>query len=82
MQRALVIRTYGDLNLAKPIASSLENQELLRLQAKLGVKSYREKKDYQRKIQEIPKKYPIRKISPAAQKFWALYGFICVLLQS
>lgn len=82
MQRALVIRTYGDVNMAQPIANNFESEELKRLRTQVGLHEFKSNQYYRQKIQEIPKKYPIRKLSPAQHKFWALYGFVWTLFKS
>ena len=82
MQRAaLVIKRYGDADLAAQMAATIESQELKKLRAQLGVSSYVRDKEYRKKLRELPKKYPIRRVNPVAQKFWALYGFIWALVK-
>ena len=78
MQRALVIRTYGDQDLANAMACSMkpkrtmESYELKRLRAQVGIRNYLSEEECRRKIAEIPIKYPIKRISPIKQKLWAL----------
>ena len=81
MQRALVIRTYGDQEIAKTLASTIESAELKKLRAQLGVKSYARDAYYLSKLKELPQKYPIRRKNPVVQKFWALYGFLWALIR-
>ena len=45
-QRALVIRAYGNQELAKSIASPMESSELKKLRAQIGVREPRDKKYY------------------------------------
>lgn len=79
MQRALVIRTYGNINLAKPIVQNLESPELKRLRAQIGVHAPRCSQYYRKKIRQIPRKYPIHYMSPVKSKLWGLYGLIILL---
>ena len=82
MQRTLIIRTYGDANLAKTVAHSFENPELKRLRAELGVRNFGSDQECIKKMRELPKKYPIRKRNPVAEKLLVLYAFVWVLLKS
>lgn len=78
-QRALVIRTYGNQELAKSMALTLESSELKKLRAQLGVKAPREKNDCRKKIIEARKKYKIKPISPFKRKIWGIIGLVILL---
>ena len=77
--RALVIRTYGDLELARPIANNLESPELRRLRAKVGVNAPVRNAHYARMIMEAKKKYAVRPISPARERMWGVIGLMVLL---
>lgn len=78
-QRALVIRTYGDQEMARSIAGVMESPELKRLRAQIGVSQPRQNKDYAKKIAEARKKYSVKPMSPFRQKFWGAIGLLVVL---
>ena len=81
MQRsALVIRTYGDQELAKSMAAAMESPELKKLRAQVGVHTPVRRAYYQKKILEAKKKYTTKPASPFAQKFWGTIGLIMVLM--
>ena len=78
-QRALVIRTYGNQELAKSMALTFESAELKKLRAQLGVKAPRERSNCQEKIREARKKYRIKPISPFKRKIWGIIGLAVLL---
>lgn len=78
-QRALVIRAYGNQELAKSMAAAMESSELQRLRAKLEMREPREQKYYRQKIQAANRKYKIKPMSPLKKKFWETVGLIMVL---
>lgn len=86
MQRALVIRTYGDQELAKSMATAIESSEMAKLRAELdkvraqlGVKEPRDKRDFQKKMLEAKRKYTVKPMSTAQQRFWQAVGLVMVL---
>ena len=78
-QRAVVIRTYGDQEMARSIAGVMESSELKRLRAELGVKAAGDSDYYERLIKEARKKYKVKPMSPLMQKFWGAIGLMVVL---
>lgn len=78
-QRALVIRTYGNQELAKSMAAAMESQELKRLQAKIGVRASRDKDYWQEKINEANKKYKIKPMHPIKRKLLSVIGLMVAL---
>lgn len=78
-QRAVVIRTYGDQEMARSIAGVMESPELKRLRAQLGVKTEGDKGRYEKKIKEARKKYKVKPMCPLMQKFWGAIGLMVIL---
>ena len=78
-QRALVIRTYGNQELAKSMAVTMESPELKRLRAELGIKEPRERKDFRKKILEARRKYKVKPMKPFKRKLWGMVGLIILL---
>lgn len=96
MQRAMVVRTYGNQDITDAMKSCIESMEIKRLrdeiakkdyeikmlQAQIGVANFAREKYYRQKIQEIPKKYHLNKKNPIRQKFWTLCGGIWLLIKN
>lgn len=88
MQRAaLVIRTYGNQELAKSMAASIESSEMKKLRAELnqvrtqlGVMQYGDHDYYQRLTREARKKYRVKPMSPFKQRVLQTVGLIMVLI--
>ena len=86
MTRAVVIRTYGDPNIALPVADTLSNsmekidkEELRRLRAELGVRNYARKIDYERKLEDLKGKYNIKPPTGLHAFCLVVVGFIILL---
>lgn len=85
-QKALVIRTYGNQELAKSMAAVMESSEMKKLhaeveklRAQIGTREPRDKRDFQEKMLEAKRKYTCKPMSPLKQKFWGTIGLIMVL---
>ena len=94
MQRAMVIRAYGDLGMSGAMLAPIESAEVQRLRDEIAAKdkeikalrsqvefnNYVQDKYYRKKIQEIQKNYPIRKAGFFERKFDAIRCILVVLL--
>lgn len=80
MQRALVIRTYGDQELAKSMAAVMESPELKKLRAKLEMREHRDRDYYQMKTIEARRKYRVKPMSLFKQRVLQTVGLIMVLM--
>lgn len=80
MQRALVIRVHGNQEIGQAIVSGMESPRLKELEARLGVKSFRDSKEYLAKIEALHANIPIREHSPAYHKFWSCIAMIWLML--
>lgn len=90
MQRALVIRTYGNPDTAKSIANALvrhvpdiDYAELNRLRAEIGVYKHNNNRrdEYLAKIREAESKYHVEPITGIRAKLWGLLGLAILLRQ-
>lgn len=79
MQRALVIRTYGNQELAKSMAAAIESSEVKKLRAKLEMREHRDRDYYQMKTIEARRKYRVKPTSPFKQRILQTVGLIMVL---
>lgn len=76
---ALVIKTYGNQELAKSMASAMESTELKKLRAKLEMREHRDHDYYQMKTIEARRKYKVKPMSPFKQRLYGAVGLIMVL---
>ena len=86
MQRTLVIRTYGNQELAMPIANALQPNypqidrvELERLRAELGVHRSSDHKRNINRIKEAELKYHVEPVTGIKAKLLGLVGLVLLL---
>lgn len=84
MQRTVVIRTYGDMSMSKPIVNALVQpavniNELNRLRAELGVSKYSRSDEYIARLREAKVKYHVEPATGIKAKLWGLLGLVILL---
>lgn len=79
MQRALVIRTYGNPEMSAAMKNALESQELRKLRAELGVHRPVRSAMYARKVAEARKKYYVKPVTGVHEKLLGLAGMVVLI---
>lgn len=81
MQRtALVIKTYGDVDMSRAIVNGMESRELNRLRAESEFHKHKDTKKYKKMIAEAQRKYAVKPPNRLQQWFWGNIGLIALLL--
>ena len=84
MQRTVVIRTYGDMSMSKPIVNALVQpavniNELNRLRAELGVSKYSRSNEHIARLREAKVKYHVEPVTGIKAKLLGLLGLVILL---
>ena len=81
MDKAIVIRCGGNLEIANAAASAFESPKLKKLEMELGMSKQARQRELKQKIEQANKKYAIKPMSKFHRKVLGIIGYTILVMR-